>query len=112
MRQGIVVITLIAALCRGLIPIGFMPGVVRGSAGVMLCDGIAHQTHHPGQGAPATHTPCPFAMSAGAAPLAATIDVADARWLAQRPALPLAQSLLRSAAPARYSAPRGPPALA
>jgi hypothetical protein len=112
MRQAIVAITLIAALCRGLIPIGFMPGVVHGTAGVMLCDGIAHHAHHPGQGAPATHTPCPFAMSAGAAPLAATIDVADARWLPQRPAPPLAQSLLRTAAPARYTAPRGPPPLA
>jgi hypothetical protein len=110
MRQGIIVaITLIAALCRGLIPIGFMPGVVHGSAGLMLCDGIAHHPLHGGQGAPSAHTPCPFAMSGLAAPLAATIDLADARWLAQRPALPLAPSLLRTAAPARYTAPRGPP---
>jgi hypothetical protein len=110
LRQGIVAITLFAALCRGLIPIGFMPGVVQGSAGLMLCDGMAHQTHHGGQPAPGTHTPCPFAMSGGA-PLAATIDFAEARRLPQRAALPVALSLLPTAAPARHTAPRGPPSL-
>jgi hypothetical protein len=112
MRRGIVALTLFAVLCRCLIPIGFMPGVVHGAAGLMLCDGIVHQQHHHGtQPAPTTHTPCPFAMSGGAAPLAATIDLADARWLPQHAPLPVKQSLLRGEAPPRYTAPRGPPPL-
>ncbi len=111
LRQGIVAITLFAALCRGLIPIGFMPGVVQGSVGLMLCDGTAHHPHHGGQPVPATHTPCPFAMSGGAAALSATIDFAEARWLPQRAALPVALSLLPTATPARHTAPRGPPSL-
>jgi hypothetical protein len=110
-RRGIVALTLFALVCRCLIPSGFMPGVVHGAAGLVLCDGVAHQQHHGTQPAPATHTPCPFAMSGGAAPLAATIDFAEARWLPQRAPLPITQSLLRGEAPARYTAPRGPPAL-
>jgi hypothetical protein len=113
LRPYIGALALFAVLCRALIPIGFMPGVVHGAVQLMPCDGTAHLHARHGEPAPPStnHTPCPFAMSGGAAPLPATIDASDARTAPQRAALPTEQSLLPEA-PARYTAPRGPPLLA
>jgi hypothetical protein len=105
------VVALLVVLGRALVPVGFMPDLVNGELQLVPCDGTmpAHH-HHPGTPTPSPHTPCSFAMSGGAMLASAVQPVSD------RPPAPQARSAtpefsLPSKAPARHSAPRGPPSL-
>jgi hypothetical protein len=110
-RNFLSALALLALLCRALIPAGFMPGVVHGSAGLMLCDGVTHEHHHAGQPEPATHTPCPFAMSGHTAVLSTPACDAILHEVVQRTES-LASNSLPSQPPRRHTAARGPPLLA
>jgi hypothetical protein len=109
-----------ALLLRALVPAGFMLAPVDGHLAFVLCDaemsaGEHQHPHHPGHDNAAHHQgvhgdpTCPYAQSAGPAPLptlpvlvsAATLD----RLLAPSGAT---QTLLRCG-PTRQQTPRGPP---
>jgi hypothetical protein len=108
---------LLLMLClRALVPAGFMLAEVDGTVRVVLCDADApgarghhhhadHQNHH--------HTrldaSCPYAQSAGPAPLPVTPCLADIR-VAVLQSLPQASSQLEAQfGPSREQQPRAPP---
>ena len=108
---------LLLMLClRALVPAGFMVAEVDGTVGVVLCDTDApgvhghqhhgdHQNHHHA----CLDSSCPYAQSAGPAPLAATADIADVRLAVLQP-LPQASSQLEAQfGPSREQQPRAPP---
>jgi len=115
MRECLTALALIAVISRALIPTGFMPGVVDGHAQLVFCDGrgsgMAHHTHHgqAGSGSSAD-TPCPYALSGGAAPIPSIVNTALAHVVPTVIAPSAEQSPLPEA-PRRYTAPRGPPSL-
>lgn len=108
-----------ALLFRALIPIGFMLDPIDGRAEIVLCGSdapIAGEQHRGGDNAGHHHhshvdPTCPYAQSAGAAPLPA--------WpvLAAAPAPGIAsaageQQIHAHFGPTRRHSPRGPPRLA
>jgi len=107
---------------RGLIPAGFMLAPVDGTMAVVLCDmqmsaGVQH--HHAGHDHGAAHQhglggdpTCPYAQSAGPAPLP-TLPVLAGGAILERLVAPSAftQTLL-TFGPIRHQSPRGPPRLA
>jgi len=104
---------MIAAMSRAMIPVGFMPAVIDGHAQLVFCDGHAVGTTHHGQHGPAgssstADSPCPFALSGGAAPIPSIVNVARAHVVPPVVTKAAEQSPLPEA-PRRYSAPRGPP---
>jgi hypothetical protein len=121
LRGHFAVLALVAVVARALIPTGYMPAMVDGHVQLVICEasmgaGVAHHGHHghhdhQGQTHGAADSPCPFALSGGAAPLPelATTTLATAAVASHSlfiPSAPIPE------APARYTAPRGPPSLA
>jgi hypothetical protein len=113
-RECFGALALIAFFAHALIPTGFMPGSVHGQAQLVVCDGhmvdFGHAGHHGNSGSNAD-SPCPFALSGGAAPLPAHFDMALAH-VAPDLLVPFIERPVVSGAPLRHTAPRGPPALA
>jgi len=109
---------------RALVPAGFMLAQVDGRLAFVLCDAETpagehpHQHHHAAYANAAHHEgmhgdpTCPYAQSAGPAPLPTLPAIAGATGVDQLD-LPVAvtQTLL-SFGPARQQTPRGPPTLA
>jgi hypothetical protein len=109
-------------LLRGLIPAGFMLAPVEGSLAVVLCDmqmsagderhvaGHDHgAAHHHGAGGDPT---CPYAQSAGPAPLS-TLPVLAGGAIPDQLVAPAAfTQTLPTCGPVRRQSPRGPPRLA
>lgn len=106
-RPFIGMLILLALVMRAVVPAGFM--TVADSHGVHMafCHGSAPQPHAP-TGAPHDGV-CPFAASAGAAPIP-TFSLAPMAAIVPEHA---SNSLIQPVAPRaphRYHAPRGPPA--
>lgn len=108
---------------RALVPAGFMLAPMDGSLAFVLgCDiemsAGEHQRHHPGHDHAAhqhdghTDPTCPYAQSAGPAPLPTLPVLAGAATVDQLVApSAITQTLLRFG-PTRQQTPRGPPSLA
>jgi len=117
MRECLAALALVAVMARALIPVGFMPVVVHGDTQLVFCDGVipgsAHHGHHGHPGPTSiSDAPCPFAISGGATPLPAPIDLSLADAAPQTTATPTVAQTSLSEAPPRHTAPRGPPSLA
>jgi len=113
-RECFATLALIAFFAHALIPTGFMPGSVQGHAQLVVCDGHmadSHQPGHHGNSGSNADSPCPFALSGGAAPLPAHFDLALAH-AAPDLLVPFIERPVVSETPLRHTAPRGPPALA
>ncbi len=105
---------------RALIPAGFMLAPAEGHLTVVLCDAVAHGAvhhlgshDHPGHRSHTQFDPtCPYAQSAGPAPLPA-LPVLGPQPIATAGPLPVqvAQTHAQSG-PSRQQSPRGPPHLA
>lgn len=113
-------LALVTVLMRALIPVGFMPVAADGTLRMMFCDGGAGASGHHVHSGSTGHGPghrtsvdvsCPFALSAGAAPLP---TLAGAAAGAPLPPVAIAAPEVpaRADLPPRNSAPRGPPTLA
>jgi hypothetical protein len=118
LRGHLAVLALVAVVARSLIPTGYMPSMVDGHVQLVICEasvggGVAHHGHHGhhGQTHGAADSPCPFALSGGGAPLPGftATTLATAAVASHSVFIPSAPVL---EAPARYTAPRGPPSLA
>ncbi len=105
-------------LSRALVPAGFMLAAADGSLAVVLCESgpghavhAGHGHHHPGR-PHASDPTCPFAQSAGAAPLP-TLPALAAQSLAPT-ASPVAarEQRLAPSGPARQHTARAPPRFA
>jgi hypothetical protein len=109
---------------RALVPAGFMLAPVDGHLAVVLCEpgvmasGDHHlHHHHPGNDPAAHHgmhgdPSCPYAQSAGSAPLP-TLPVLTAGAIPDRlAATPVATQTLLTFGPPRQQTSRGPPSLA
>lgn len=109
---------------RALVPAGFMLGSADGRLAVVLCDGemsvggYQHQ-HHPGHdNTPAGHhgahggPTCPYAQSAGPAPLLTLPALAHTATIAEFMAPAAVTQTLLPFGPTRRQTPRGPPLLA
>lgn len=108
---------LLLMLClRALVPAGFMLAEVDGTVRVVLCDADApgirghqhhgdHQNHH--------HTrldsSCPYAQSAGPAPLSVPPAIADIRLAVLQPLPQVSSQLEAQFGPSREQQPRAPP---
>ena len=113
LRERLATLVLFATLVRALVPVGFMPMAHDGQTHMMFCPG--HMASAPqGQADPsgsapaAKEQPCSYAVSAGAAPVVAAIDLnlgyaAPSFARSVLPANPTVEP------PRRYAAPRGPP---
>jgi len=114
-RECFAALAFIAFFTHALIPNGFMPGSVHGQAQLVVCDGRMAGTSpagHHGDSDSNADSPCPFALSGGAALLPAQLEPGLALVA---PILPLGPSIDRPIAaepPLRHTAPRGPPTLA
>ncbi len=110
---------------RALVPAGFMLESVDGRPAVVLCDldmppatAGAHHHHHPGADAAARHEgahadpTCPYAQSAGSAPLPSLPLLAAAVTLHRLAAPAATTQTLLAFGPPRQQTSRGPPALA
>ncbi len=105
---------------RALVPAGFMLAPIDGTVAVVLCGpGVVagHQVHHAlGHPAPEhdghADATCPYAQSAGSAPLPTLPALAGGVPIdVLAPAPAFTQTFLTSG-PVRQQIPRGPPALA
>ena len=111
MRDLIAVAAILVVLLRALIPAGFMPVAAMGGTHLMFCHGADPQSvrHSGTHGGADSH--CSFALSSGGAPapssLVSNVTVSPDNWLRARQSISAPR-----AAPARHSAPRGPPVLA
>lgn len=107
---------------RALVPAGFMLAPGDGRLAVVLCEaeisaGGHQHHHHPGHDNPAHHdgahrdSKCPYAQSAGPAPLPTLPALAHTAVIGE-PVAPadVTQTLLRFG-PTRQQTPRGPPPL-
>jgi hypothetical protein len=103
---------------RALVPAGFMLAPLDGRLQLVICDsnahGLLHQHHHHG-GQDSGHAPvhpdptCPYAQSAGPAPLPALpVMAAECSGKLLPPSFELAQ-LASPFGPTRQQTPRGPP---
>ena len=107
---------------RALIPAGFMLAPTGGSLAIVLCDAETsvgeHHHHHPGHDHAARHEgahgdpTCPYAQSAGPAPLPTLPVLAGAANIDQLMAPAAVTQTLLKFGPARQQTPRGPPSLA
>jgi hypothetical protein len=113
-RKLLAAVALLAVLARALVPTGVMPVAGAGAMQLMLCDGGpgGHHHHHAdGPAAPATgtaHDLCPYAMTAGGAPLPAIVGLPALQSVPQPVALATERTRILPA-PLRHAAPRGPP---
>jgi hypothetical protein len=109
LRPWVVALALPLLALRALIPAGFMASPVAGSLQLVFC-GVGHHDHaHPSTVGDPT---CPFAQSAGPAPLP-SLPVVPTSIEAVAFALPAASSqTVPQYGPLRRPIPRGPPALA
>jgi hypothetical protein len=100
-RTQVAFLLIPALLYRAAIPVGFMPMIGDdGRLGIMFCPGeavvgttvdvhAAHHHHHHANAdgtAPSSsqHVPCPYAVSAGAAPLPVVLDAPRAAPIPER----------------------------
>ena len=109
---------------RALVPAGFMLAQVDGRLAFVLCDAETsagehqHQHHHPGHDNATHHEgthgdpTCPYAQSAGPAPLPTLPVIAGAAAVDQLRVLAAVTQTLLSFGPTRQQMPRGPPVLA
>ncbi len=102
---------------RALVPAGFMAAPVAGSVQIVFCDagamaGHHHAGHDGGHHSPVADPTCPFAQSAGPAPLPSIpVLAADAAPHSFERILAVSQTAPASG-PERQQTPRGPPTLA
>jgi hypothetical protein len=112
-----------ALFLRALVPAGFMLAPVDGRLAFVPCDAAVsageHQHHgHPGHDNAAHHEgvhsdpTCPYAQSAGPAPLPTLPVLVSAATLGQLVAPREATQTLLRCGPTRQQTPRGPPLLA
>ncbi len=116
-------LAVLAVLClRALVPAGFMVAPLDGHLAFVLCSAETsasapqHQHHHhPGHGDGEHHDgvhadpTCPYAQSAGPAPLP-TLPVLEGGAVLDLPVPPvLATQTFSSSGPTRQQTPRGPP---
>lgn len=114
-RAVLLVLTML--IVRAVVPAGYMLATEGGHTGIVLCDAGLPPAHHAGHHHPGTgHThgdpTCPYAQSAGPAPLPA-LPVLAARAAAGDYLLP--QSLAQQSSPfgpERRQSPRAPPHIA
>jgi len=124
-RPGWATLLVLGALfLRALIPAGFMLAPVDGRLEFILCDAempageSQRHHHHPGHDNAAHHDgvhgdpTCPYAQSAGPAPLPTLPVLAGAASLDQLPAPAALTQTLLSFGPPRQQSSRGPPHLA
>jgi hypothetical protein len=113
-RECFAALAFIALFTHALIPTGFMPGSVHGQAQLVVCNGhmagSSHAGHHGNSGSNAD-SPCPFALSGGAAPLPAHFDL-GLEHVAPDLLVPFIEWRIDSEPPLRHAAPRGPPTFA
>jgi hypothetical protein len=121
-RRGWAMLLVLGALfLRALVPAGFLLAPVNGSLAFVLCDAemsgaLQHQHHHhPGHDGSAHHDgghgdpTCPYAQSAGPAPLPSLPALAGAEGCdLLLPPVALTQTLF-SFGPPRQQSSRGPP---
>jgi hypothetical protein len=111
-----------ALFLRALVPAGFMPAPVDGRLAFVVCDARmsagVHDHHHPGHDNAAHHEgthsdpTCPYAQSAGPAPLPTLPVLAGAAASDQLvPPAAVTQTFL-AFGPTRQQSSRGPPPLA
>jgi len=106
---------------RGLVPAGFMLAPEDGRVAVVLCEarmsagGHPYHHHHAGSGAhhDGAHgdPACPYALSAGPAPLP-TLPAFEGTSTVGEPPVPEALRTFSRFGPTRQQTPRGPPPLA
>jgi hypothetical protein len=109
----------IALLCaRALIPAGVMLAPIGGQLEVVLCDAdAANALRHPGghehsgHHHSATDPTCPYAQSAGPAPLPSLPVVAASPIVVVPLAAAFDSQIFSTSGPARQQSPRGPPFL-
>ena len=118
------VLAMLAA--RALVPAGFMLAPVDGSLSFVLCEpevlggSQTHQHHHHHDGHDQSTHPggshvdstCPYAQSAGPAPLRALPVVAATTTIVEGLAPTIQHQVSLRSGPIRQQFPRGPPALA
>ncbi len=109
---------------RALVPAGFMLAPMGGSLAFVVCDAEMpagehqHHHHHPGQDHAAHHDgahgdpACPYAQSAGPAPLPTLPVLAGAATIDQLVTPTAVTQTLLGFGPTRQQTPRGPPSLA
>lgn len=115
-RARTVLLVLAMLALRALVPAGYMLAAVDGGMGVVLCGTAAAPAHHhhaahehPGAGHAHADPTCPYAQSAGPAPLP-LLPVLAAVPAADRSVLPRESSqTLTAFGPLRQHPPRGPP---
>jgi len=114
---------LLTALCaRALVPAGFMLAPVDGALQVVLCDADAragmpqHHHDHGHHGGDAQHhhhgkldPTCPYAQSAGPAPLPAAPEPQVMRVAERQPLAQTSSQLHSQFGPSRHQEPRAPP---
>ena len=115
-RQWLAMLLSLALLARALIPVGFMPIVVDGTARLVLCDGgVDHRGHashpHSSGSTPSGDRHCPFALSGLTALLPATAGSLPTDAMPDAPEAG-AEDSVQTEPPRRHAAPRGPPTLA
>lgn len=119
-RARTVLLVLAMLALRSPVPAGYMLASSDGAMGVVLCDtaaaASAHHHHagheHPDRAHAHPDPTCPYAQSAGPAPLPA-LPVLAAEPVADRTLLPQDSSqTLAAFGPLRQHPPRGPPLLA
>lgn len=101
----------LAMLCvRALLPATVMLAPVAGHAALVLCEGAspAHAHHGHGHG----NATCPFAQSAGPAPLPALPHLLPAAVADATPGITAAAQTHPHPGPSRQQTPRAPPVLA
>ena len=117
---GVPLLVLAALLLRALVPAGFMLAPVDGHLAFVLCDaemsaGEHQHHHHRGHDNAAHHQgvhgdpTCPYAQSAGPAPLPTLPVLVSAATLDQLAAPSGATQTLLRCGPIRQQTPRGPP---
>ena len=124
-RWAAVVVLAVLAV-RALVPAGFMLAPVDGRVSYVLCEpdvlgslqAHAHHHHHAGQdhtthaGAAHADSTCPYAQSAGPAPLRALPVLAGSTIMVARVAPESLYQVSLPSGPIRQHLPRGPPILA
>ena len=116
--RSVAVLALLLAV-RALIPAGFMASASDAGLQLVFCDaGVMaqhaghHHAHHHSQTGATTDPDCPYAQSAGPAPLPSlpvvASDVRHAQLVVPAEAAPVAAT----SGPPRQQTPRGPPVLA
>lgn len=118
LHNGLAVLALAVFVARAFIATGYMVAVVDGQAQLVICEaasggGMAHHAHHHHPGSKGTgdhgdNSACPYALSGGAAPLAALPTLSLSQRVVLTQPAPM-HALSVSETPRRYAAARGPP---